>query len=67
MNTLTDAAIQQVKWDPSKVRDKLKRDIEAHLASVRAEKLSELCGKYEVAPFFKFICLCHSTEHRILV
>ncbi|KAJ1279210.1 hypothetical protein BS78_04G138000 [Paspalum vaginatum] len=42
-----DAAIQQVKWDPSKVKDKLKRDIEAHVASVRAAKLSELCAKYE--------------------
>lgn len=46
---LTDAAIQQVKWDPSKIKDKLKRDIEAHVASVRAKKLSELCSKYEVA------------------
>uniref|UniRef100_A0A0D9YAS9 GB1/RHD3-type G domain-containing protein n=1 Tax=Oryza glumipatula TaxID=40148 RepID=A0A0D9YAS9_9ORYZ len=42
-----DAAIQQVKWDPSKIKDKLKRDIEAHVASVRAKKLSELCSKYE--------------------
>uniref|UniRef100_A0A0E0C3S9 GB1/RHD3-type G domain-containing protein n=2 Tax=Oryza meridionalis TaxID=40149 RepID=A0A0E0C3S9_9ORYZ len=42
-----DAAIQQVKWDPSKIKDKLKRDIEAHVASVRAKKLSELCAKYE--------------------
>jgi hypothetical protein len=56
---LTDAAIQQVKWDPSKVKDKLKRDIEAHVASVRAAKLSELCAKYEVAPFFEFVYLCH--------
>ncbi|KAG2658533.1 hypothetical protein PVAP13_1KG302010 [Panicum virgatum] len=42
-----DAAIQQVKWDPSKVKDKLKRDMEAHVASVRNAKLSELCAKYE--------------------
>ncbi|KAG8051567.1 hypothetical protein GUJ93_ZPchr0001g31214 [Zizania palustris] len=42
-----DAAIQQVRWDPSKVKDKLKRDIEAHVASVCATKLSELCAKYE--------------------
>ncbi|AQK96226.1 Protein ROOT HAIR DEFECTIVE 3 [Zea mays] len=42
-----DAAIQQVNWDTSKVRDKLRRDIEAHVASVRAAKLSELCAKYE--------------------
>ncbi|ONM40595.1 Protein ROOT HAIR DEFECTIVE 3 [Zea mays] len=42
-----DAAIQQVNWDTSKVKDKLRRDIEAHVASVRAAKLSELCAKYE--------------------
>ncbi|GJN18581.1 hypothetical protein PR202_gb05753 [Eleusine coracana subsp. coracana] len=42
-----DAAIQQVNWDPSKVKDKLKRDMEAHVVSVRATKLSELCAKYE--------------------
>ncbi|TVU30023.1 hypothetical protein EJB05_21625 [Eragrostis curvula] len=42
-----DATIQQVKWDSSKIKDKLKRDIEAHVASVRASKLSELCAKYE--------------------
>lgn len=42
-----DATIQQVKWDPSKVKDKLKRDIEAHVVSVRATKLSELCARYE--------------------
>jgi protein SEY1 len=45
---MTDATIQQVKWDPSKVKDKLKRDMEAHVASVRAAKLSELCAKFEV-------------------
>ncbi|CAN6230838.1 unnamed protein product [Urochloa humidicola] len=42
-----DAAIQQVNWDTSKVKDKLKRDIEAHVASVQATKLSEVCAKYE--------------------
>jgi hypothetical protein len=52
--SLTGAAIQQVKWDPSKVKDKLKRDIESHVASVRAAKLSDLCAKYEVAPFVEF-------------
>jgi hypothetical protein len=46
--SMTDAAIQQVKWDPSKVKDKLKRDMEAHVASVRTGKLSELCAKFEV-------------------
>ena len=48
--SLTDAAIQQVNWDASKVKDKLKRDIEGHVASVRATKLSEVCAKYEVGP-----------------
>uniref|UniRef100_A0ACD5VXX5 Uncharacterized protein n=1 Tax=Avena sativa TaxID=4498 RepID=A0ACD5VXX5_AVESA len=42
-----DATIQQVNWDSSKVKDKLKRDIEAHVVSVRATKLSELCAGYE--------------------
>ncbi|KAL6223285.1 hypothetical protein ACLB2K_006672 [Fragaria x ananassa] len=31
-----DGVIQQVDWDTSKVRDKLKRDMEAHIASVSA-------------------------------
>ncbi|CAM0881450.1 unnamed protein product [Alopecurus aequalis] len=42
-----DATIQQVNWDSSKVKDKLKRDIEAHVVSVRATRLSELCAGYE--------------------
>ncbi|KAF9588914.1 hypothetical protein IFM89_017593 [Coptis chinensis] len=42
-----DAAIQQANWDPTRVREKLRRDIEAHAASVRSEKLSELKAKYE--------------------
>ncbi|KAK9923614.1 hypothetical protein M0R45_032022 [Rubus argutus] len=42
-----DAVIKQANWDTSKVRDKLKRDIEAHIASVRAAKLSEITSLYE--------------------
>ncbi|WOL03009.1 protein ROOT HAIR DEFECTIVE 3 [Canna indica] len=42
-----DATIGQAKWDPSKVRDKLHRDIDAHVASVRTAKLSELTTLYE--------------------
>ncbi|XP_010262124.1 PREDICTED: protein ROOT HAIR DEFECTIVE 3-like [Nelumbo nucifera] len=42
-----DAAIQQANWDPSKVRDKLQRDIDAHVTSVRADKLAELTALYE--------------------
>lgn len=40
--------IDQANWDSSKVREKLSRDIEAHLESVRTEKLSELTSSYEV-------------------
>ncbi|XP_058069007.1 protein ROOT HAIR DEFECTIVE 3-like isoform X2 [Magnolia sinica] len=42
-----DAAIKQASWDSSRVRDKLRRDIDAHVASVRAAKLSELNALYE--------------------
>ncbi|XP_010537565.1 PREDICTED: protein ROOT HAIR DEFECTIVE 3 homolog 1 [Tarenaya hassleriana] len=42
-----DAVIQQANWDTSKVREKLVRDIEAHISSVRTAKLSELTGLYE--------------------
>ncbi|KAF3450609.1 hypothetical protein FNV43_RR06698 [Rhamnella rubrinervis] len=42
-----DAVIEQANWDTSKVRDKLRRDIDAHIASVRAAKLSELTSLYE--------------------
>ncbi|RWR85441.1 protein ROOT HAIR DEFECTIVE 3 isoform X2 [Cinnamomum micranthum f. kanehirae] len=42
-----DAAIEQANWDPSKARDKLQRDIDAHVASVRTAKLSKLNALYE--------------------
>ncbi|KAG0490154.1 hypothetical protein HPP92_007017 [Vanilla planifolia] len=42
-----DAAIAQAHWNCSKVRDKVWRDIDAHVASVRAAKLSELTSFYE--------------------
>ncbi|THU62517.1 hypothetical protein C4D60_Mb01t05970 [Musa balbisiana] len=42
-----DATIEQASWNPSKVRDKFRRDIDAHVASVRAAKLSELTTLYE--------------------
>ncbi|XP_077211789.1 protein ROOT HAIR DEFECTIVE 3-like [Tasmannia lanceolata] len=44
---VADAAIKQANWDSSKVREKLRRDIDAHVASVRAAKLSELYSLYE--------------------
>ncbi|KAL6563296.1 Cell wall protein rhd3 [Orobanche hederae] len=37
-----DVDIDQANWDSSKVRDKLRRDIGAHISVVRAAKLSEL-------------------------
>ncbi|RZC51793.1 hypothetical protein C5167_020219 [Papaver somniferum] len=43
----TDVAIKQANWDATKVRDKLHRDIEAHVDSVRAAKLSEITATYE--------------------
>ncbi|KAJ4957814.1 hypothetical protein NE237_024925 [Protea cynaroides] len=42
-----DATIKQANWDQSKVRDKLRRDIDAHVASVRAAKLAEITALYE--------------------
>ncbi|TQE03460.1 hypothetical protein C1H46_010940 [Malus baccata] len=42
-----DAAIQQTNWDASKVREKLRRDIDAHASSVRSAKLAELNSNYE--------------------
>ncbi|CAH9066861.1 unnamed protein product [Cuscuta epithymum] len=37
-----DAAIDQANWDSSKVKDKFKRDVDAHIVAVRAAKLDEL-------------------------
>ncbi|KAK4772079.1 hypothetical protein SAY86_013854 [Trapa natans] len=42
-----DVVIEQAKWDTSKVREKLKRDIDAHITDVREAKLSELTTAYE--------------------
>ncbi|KAL6282849.1 hypothetical protein ACE6H2_013778 [Prunus campanulata] len=42
-----DAAIQLADWDASRVREKLKRDIDAHASSIRSAKLSELNINYE--------------------
>ncbi|XP_042487184.1 protein ROOT HAIR DEFECTIVE 3-like [Macadamia integrifolia] len=42
-----DAAIEQANWGPLKFRDKLRRDIDAHVASVRAAKLAEITTLYE--------------------
>ncbi|KAM7483840.1 hypothetical protein LguiB_008423 [Lonicera macranthoides] len=42
-----DAVIKQANWDSAKVRDKLRRDIDAHVAEVRSVKLSEFTTLYE--------------------
>ncbi|XP_025012536.2 protein ROOT HAIR DEFECTIVE 3 homolog 2 isoform X2 [Ricinus communis] len=42
-----DAAVRQADWDTSKVREKLRRDIEAHASSECSSKLSEMINKYE--------------------
>ncbi|XP_059303103.1 protein ROOT HAIR DEFECTIVE 3-like [Lycium ferocissimum] len=43
----TDAIIDQAKWDSSRVRDKLRRDVDAHIAEVRSAKLAEVTTLYE--------------------
>ncbi|KAH1091028.1 hypothetical protein J1N35_018285 [Gossypium stocksii] len=42
-----DATVELANWDSFKIRDKLRRDINDHVASVRAAKLSELTSSYE--------------------
>ncbi|GMP71472.1 hypothetical protein CsSME_00029854 [Camellia sinensis var. sinensis] len=44
---MSDATIKQANWDASKVREKLRRDIEAHASSVRSAKLSEIVASFE--------------------
>ncbi|KAE8646514.1 protein ROOT HAIR DEFECTIVE 3 homolog 1 [Cucumis sativus] len=41
------AIIEQANWDTSRIRDKLRRDIDAHIATIRADKLSELSTQLE--------------------
>ncbi|WOK98505.1 hypothetical protein Cni_G07217 [Canna indica] len=43
----TDVAVKHADWNPSKVREKLCHDIEAHAASVRSSELSKLKASYE--------------------
>lgn len=43
-----DAYVQIADWDANKVRDKLRRDIDAHAAALRSEKLTEISTEYEV-------------------
>ncbi|GKD99863.1 root hair defective 3-like protein, partial [Tanacetum coccineum] len=41
------AMIKQVEWNPSKDREKLSRDLDAHIDGVRNSKLSDLSTLYE--------------------
>lgn len=43
-----DAAVRQANWSASKVRDKLRRDIDSHASSICSAKLSEIMTKFEV-------------------
>ncbi|XP_016497005.1 protein ROOT HAIR DEFECTIVE 3 homolog 1-like isoform X2 [Nicotiana tabacum] len=59
-----DAVIGQANWDPSRIRDKLKRDVDAHIAEVRSAKLAEVTTLYEARslrtssppPYFFVVC-----------
>ncbi|CAN6440659.1 unnamed protein product [Victoria cruziana] len=42
-----DASVELANWDPSKVKEKLRRDIDGHISSVRTAKLAELTAIYE--------------------
>lgn len=42
-----DATVQQATFDSLKTREKLRRDIDNHAASVRATKLSEISAQFE--------------------
>lgn len=47
-----DAAVRHANWDASKVRDKLRHDIDSHASSVRTAKLSEITTNFEVCCHF---------------
>lgn len=42
-----DAIISQANWDTAKFREKFRRDMDTHVAEIRATKLSELTSLYE--------------------
>jgi hypothetical protein len=44
----SDASVRQAKWGASKVRDKLRRDIDSHALAVRNAKLLEITTNFEV-------------------
>lgn len=61
-----DVIIQQANWDASKTKEKFRRDMETHVASVRAAKLSELTASYEVSyPSFSLRCYFHLGDFKV--
>lgn len=56
---VAEAVIEQANWDTSKTREKLERDIEAHISSVRTAKLAELTTLYEVNRILKQLKAIH--------
>ncbi|KAL9320646.1 hypothetical protein ACSQ67_012485 [Phaseolus vulgaris] len=46
-NGAADAAVRHANWGASKVRDKLRRDIDSHASSVRIAKLSKITTNFE--------------------
>ncbi|KAH9611043.1 hypothetical protein KSS87_006919 [Heliosperma pusillum] len=42
-----DSVVEHADWDTSKMRSKLVRDLDEHIASVRDAKLGELTSRYE--------------------
>ncbi|KAK7251958.1 hypothetical protein RIF29_35589 [Crotalaria pallida] len=42
-----DAVVRQANWDVSRVREKLRRDINSHAMSVRSAELSEILANFE--------------------
>ncbi|KAF3796049.1 ROOT HAIR DEFECTIVE 3 protein [Nymphaea thermarum] len=55
----TDAAIRQASWDPSKFRQKLQRDIDTYVASLRTAKVSEIIAHHEAC----CIGFSHKSDH----
>lgn len=45
-----DSNVELANWDSGKTREKLQRDSNAHISSVRDAKLAELKALHEVHP-----------------
>eukprot|EP00250_Pteridium_aquilinum_P020465 c24824_g2_i2 orf=433-2931(-) len=42
-----DSFVEIAGWDPSKIREKLSRDVDVHATTLQAEKLVEIANKHE--------------------